>query len=1046
MARIETAIQALVIHDERIDAFTFDDGEGGATATQAGPRPGSGVGSDRFSTVYVQASNAQARDIDTYCIRGGDPKREGAAWTYRADGEQDTEYRGWNEPNHLRRLDDVFTGASRTIVGAVTIPSTGQVVVVAADSADPASVTWDPATRAFGADVTIDTDARNLGAVLLVPETEQVIAWFDENGASGYASVSSDAGATWEPYERGWLSGGLDSTVTSFRVARDRYGNLLMVATNSNNGDTWFYVSTDGGHTFEEHPDVPTASGFCRHPSLATLQNGTVALLFRDYTTADIVVALLEDAYDDPTNTDNQVTIDATTAYASLYASQCLVVDADGTVYAFFYETRSGQESLEVARSTDHGETWDTYSYGVLADNHVVPRCAAASGGEILLFVHDREVFEEHVLVLGGWENIETDNATGNPKRSIQRYASGRHSTDTQQKFSPGYADWSLQGWTATGGGAITHGSAEVKFNPVASTAYYEYSKDSASAPEGYEFEARCAVGGSTASEAFAIQIARSDGVNDYRVSIRMSTTGFGVYDHVAGGTHQALVTIDMTEPMQFLVVWGTDSNKPAVFYKRPASSLWLMALEFAGLSASGSPLAEDRIRVGCLASTSSEGYVLFASWYLGPRLYDIANTTFTGSRQLRFGRCLTTRPYPVRDQVDLDGGMLYLSSRGRAARYTESFDVDAEYDYAIANLIPTTSPSPQQGWRSTQVDVDEVFEYAFERNTRLDAGWNVIVGFVGPVPGEILVELVDEALVTVASGTYEGHTGFAGLSWRNDSDSDVIRPKVGSVAGGRYCWEDEWKGGYVVINAGTPQLRRIAGNSAGVWDASTTGPRMALRLEGMDGTEDTADTIDLVHPGGVLVIPNSAGAVFKTIRVTVSASYPVPEAYFDIRKIIIGAATVPGHPMSRGWSRRSVPAVAAQTDPGGTLWVQQRGPQRREVAWSYQDGNDLYAVRQGAVGDHVAVHSALPETVFGDVDQKLAAALARAKGGAVPCLLLLSVPDTDQPTTITDPTLWVYGRLTGQVQANNVLGELGDGEHVRVESLNLVELAWERG
>lgn len=1046
MARLEGVIQALVIHDTRITAYTSETTPA-KSYSEAGPRPGSAIAADPLSTAYVQVYNAQANDLDVRCIRGGDPRRGGAAWTYRVDGEAGTAYRGWNEPNLLRSMVDVRTGSAKEIGGAVTIPSTGQVVVVAAGGATPESMTWDPVTRTFASPVTIATGVRDVAGVALVPETETVIAWFDGSG-SAYAMCSSDAGATWQDFERGWLSGGLDATVTSLRVVRDRYGNYLMVATNDANGDTWWYVSTDGGHTFEAHPTAPSEVTFARNPSLVLMQNGQIAMVNRPNGTADITVTLMDDAYDDPTDTDAQVVIAAST-FLSQYSTQTAVVDADGAVYVYYNEVHTAVDSIEVARSIDHGLTWTTYDYSLLQNHHHLLRAACATGGEILLLTEDREVVEDHALICGGWENIETDNAAGNPKAPLKRFGMGYHATDVDQLFSPGYADWTLFGWTASGT-APSHGTSYVKFDTTAATGFYEFSKAHVAAPEGFEFQVYVEAGGNAVTREFSIDVARSDGVNDYRISIRASTTAFRVYDDVAGTTLTATINADMTTDMQFLLLWGDDDDKCTIFYKRPASSLWLVAVAATGLTASGAPLAQDRVRVGCTGITTTEAYGLYAAWWRGPRLYDIDNGTVDGSRELRFARPLSALPYPVRDQVDEDGKMMHLGVRGRAARYTETFDVAAEHDYSLQHLVPTVSPKPGRAWRSTQVATDESFEAVFGRDTRLDAGWNLAVGFVGAyVPRQIDVELLDSTGAVVGSGTYDGATGFDGLSWTEDGPgaarADVVRPKTGTANGSRYSWEDEWRGGYGVFDAaGTPKVRPILSNSAGYWTMATGYPRMEIRFGDMDGTEDSTTLLRLVHPGGVLIIPGSRGLVFERIRVTVDGGQPLPHGYFTVGAVPIGALLMPGHAMGRGWSRRHVPQTTSREDDEGTLWIQKRGAQRREFTWSYQDGNDQYPLRQGAGVDYVAVHSALPETVVGDVEAKLAAALARAKGGAVPALMLLSVPDSASASTVTDPTLWMYGRLTGVVQANNVLGQPGTGEHVRVESLTFVELAWD--
>ena len=67
-----------------------------------------------------------------------------------------------------------------------------------------------------------------------------------------------------------------------------------------------------------------------------------------------------------------------------------------------------------------------------------------------------------------------------------------------------------------------------------------------------------------------------------------------------------------------------------------------------------------------------------------------------------------------------------------------------------------------------------------------------------------------------------------------------------------------------------------------------------------------------------------------------------------------------------------------------------------------------------------------------------------RFQNEPVPVVALLKLPESSAAVTYTDPTLFVYGRLTGSVQWNNVVGSPGRGEFGRVESLNIQELTWD--
>ena len=72
------------------------------------------------------------------------------------------------------------------------------------------------------------------------------------------------------------------------------------------------------------------------------------------------------------------------------------------------------------------------------------------------------------------------------------------------------------------------------------------------------------------------------------------------------------------------------------------------------------------------------------------------------------------------------------------------------------------------------------------------------------------------------------------------------------------------------------------------------------------------------------------------------------------------------------------------------------------------------------------------------DVGWVLRGILEETDAGAHPVLVLASVPETSG-TTITDRTLWHYGRLTSSVRLDHLLGTEGEAEVVRVASLSIV-------
>jgi len=69
----------------------------------------------------------------------------------------------------------------------------------------------------------------------------------------------------------------------------------------------------------------------------------------------------------------------------------------------------------------------------------------------------------------------------------------------------------------------------------------------------------------------------------------------------------------------------------------------------------------------------------------------------------------------------------------------------------------------------------------------------------------------------------------------------------------------------------------------------------------------------------------------------------------------------------------------------------------------------------------------------------QLEALQRRSRSGQLPLVVLPKIPATY--TTITDPSLYLFGVLEGTVQSAQVVGDEGVSEYVRIESLTVTEL-----
>ena len=133
---------------------------------------------------------------------------------------------------------------------------------------------------------------------------------------------------------------------------------------------------------------------------------------------------------------------------------------------------------------------------------------------------------------------------------------------------------------------------------------------------------------------------------------------------------------------------------------------------------------------------------------------------------------------------------------------------------------------------------------------------------------------------------------------------------------------------------------------------------------------------------------------------------------------------------------------MRARRDPYGTEYREQRGPEARTYTVGFADGVKMQHTRESLDVAYIGSSAVGASALAGrdDVLGQLVGLLRESEGFSAPSMLLAEVPDASG-VTVTDPTLWVYGYLTGTVQANHVTGDENSREFYRIEQLQLVEV-----
>lgn len=1056
-------LRGFLLHDPAISlgslaALALAPGATDSDYSEADPRPGIAVASDPLGTHIVRAHNGQDADLRVRVVRPGLPAIDGSGTLYREELDSgDEAYRGWNEPNHLEGFYSIAWTSTEEwrASSAVTIPSTQKVVVFATDILSnevPSTWTWDPVSRTFGDRVDLSGDvAHDAVCGVCLQGTERVLAFYLEK-ADGtlLAKYSDDAGATWTQYGRDATAGGagsIDTSIDEISAIEDRSGALLLLGADTGTGTIYLYRSIDGGATFAESE---TVAAFGSRPRLARLADGRILLAYREQTTIDPKVIVLDDAYD---TLSSKTGIALNSTNNAEYVAP--FVDSDGIAYVYITQAIGGtgdDDQVLLTRSIDGGATWTSYGHNAISNqdgaglatdymSHVL--CAAPSGGEVLGFGKtlnaDSSPATDGSLaawLFGGWSTLEQRGAA----RRTTRRSYGGIGTNDAAVFVPSDTLGNM-GWTVSG---TTHSVLDGawRFLTAASACYAEYSTLAALGTSDSQVVAEFQIASATAATGILYYQRGTRAVRIYA-----DTDGFSAYDVGAGAAFGSTVPIDMSlanDPVQIRIVWEGSANNVTIFYKRRSSSIWIKAQQKASVSG-GLASVDQRFRLGVLTGTPTAD--VRCRWLAKADhspLNDIADDTGFVS-DLSWGKALGTRPYPVRDQGTA-ARMLHLSVAGGPSRHAESWQIPAEHDHPVSAIFPQDSPGPDARWRTLDTSEQRlVWDLTGAgRDGRLGTGPLVALALIATNFRTAVLEYrVAGGGSNVTIGTWDAALE-TGLTFARDSASTLVGPGATGKAAAAFWRAGQLSGGTIIFDpSGTPVARRIRWNSPGGWYPGSLFPP-TLEIDGIDGTEPTSGTCDVIAPGGALLVPLSGVVDYRRVQLRIPAQ-DTAEGYFELGNLILGSVLVPGRQWSRGYSWRISPRVTLEEDDRGVVWPDRRGPEVRELTVSWQDAGDLSRIRRGPAAPHVSAYPGGPGIAARqDVHWQLEAMLRLTRGGSLP---VVALPDCSGGSArmVLDQDMWLYGLAQGRPQANHVLGSDGISEVFRNESITIREQPWTR-
>ena len=541
--------------------------------------------------------------------------------------------------------------------------------------------------------------------------------------------------------------------------------------------------------------------------------------------------------------------------------------------------------------------------------------------------------------------------------------------------------------------------------------------------------------GGATTADRIALVVNQGNGTADYRLSIRFTTTAFRVWD-TNGGTALATITTSTTAGIRVRVLMRGSSC--TVWYRTTGAAsqsagarTWTLAAASTTLVANASsPLATGYVRWGHVSASAAVSEWRMAqirsfsdTSYLGLRLggYELKDDTGPYASQMPIGADMTAGqmlPGLFGASADLPGGTRVRLLDGPTGA-GDTWTSVAQYVYGVDKLHPLTIASPRREWRATQDAVDEYIAWALP-----DTASNAVLsetGSVGMYLGRANFRQADlagwDGTTWTTLGTLDLAAGLTSLPFVRRGDSIVVDVSAASPTAAAWLHRGELVGGTVAFAGGVS--RRIARSTSGRWTSGTLSP--TIYLETVSGTEPTSGTIDIWRPSGVLVV-NAVGS-YRRVRVTFRAAATV-EDYLRAGVCLIGP-WLPLEPYSWGRSLELIPDVELIDVGGGGRVSRVRGPARRTVAVSWREGIPTVGLYDGAAPPYLAGSHAIDGRAVGaDTPSLLAGLIDELDGAASPVVLVGALRSGVGTATQSSTEATIYGRITGTLSREVVIGD----------------------
>ena len=1044
-------------------------------APARGAGPGNAETTNAGSRLEPAISGGQDIGAEVQIRRGGMPERRGAEVLWRLDSETLDPYalRGWQPPN----LQAQWIAAKWDAVDEwrtfdlVVTEEDQQLVIVYMQSNDPTAPIYSKrfdftlAEPTWGLEVVVSVnpyeDSANpddLGTdavcAVSLPGGRILAAAQNNNPPLGELNIyaSDDRGDSWFRYATPIKTRAV--LTNPARLQMEYYRGDLVLFSQQSNGDIYQIGSNSLGTTWTfaaAAEDVGVAMNTAKLPG-----DGGIVLSYVRDSDGFPVVRLLASAFD-PFTDAAEVVIDSVAV-----DTMAISVDGIGNVWAFG-RVDGVPNQIAVWYSEDSGASWlrmkENLWEGVNPDTFLQQLTAKFCRGWLVLAhtwtadVSTATADSIGTLWSGGWSSFGSNTADLDTGFQDRKSLAG-------STLLPGYTGIPIElpqnaGWILTGGGVPTleaPGELELASSSGGQITLAR-TLSTGTDDQTWAMETKVISGGDANIDQIRWAISRSTGPVTYVLGFRFdpANSRVRVIDGKAGSP--AVIAEIPLDPSEWIQIAGyvRSNGEYLVAYKRPWQTKWTRGpSDFAiGLTDQGAGTVGQ---TAVINTDPTAGVVSRWRQWCG-RTEGIDGTGFgfgwaeleDNNGGLQSGGPISTIPRPI-PEIGTESAAAFLSAQRGPGREGEVYTLAPLYEYGIDRIFAEVSPSPAEPFRSVDAAAEVVIGFQILEDpsvlddSNLGTVWQWLFGFIGcNFKTAILETRGASSIFWSTQATYNAAEGFEGLAY--ERAGEWIRPTAGSVAAGRQLRRNELAGGFAILAGGV--ARKIAGNSAGGWINPATGSTVfpEIRLEGIDGTEPVTGLCDLVFSSGVLSVAHSGPqpttrAKFWRIRIPVQ---DVPDPYVQIGNFVPTTVAVFGKQWARGWSREMSPNTSRRVSRFGTIRKRKQGPPARRWSMGWADGANEGKARQ-LNADYLAQDSGgAPLAIRDDVWTMLYSLLEETGGGAAPVLAIAHVPPGT--TSINDRTLFLYGSWDSSVQANQVQGDEGIQEFLRIDPIAVSEL-----